>query len=103
MLLKEDIEYSNSADLEAISFNQKVFGGLEYSLLMLKTYDFIPSIRLGANMTPRNDRTGGLWANATGGIGLAYKNYVIDYAIKYNSEPDYGIGICHHIAFTFKK
>ena len=42
--LKEDIEYSNSEDLEAVSFNQKVFGGLEYSLLLLKAYNFIPSL-----------------------------------------------------------
>jgi hypothetical protein len=101
--LKEDIEYSDSEDLEAISFNQKVFGGLEYSLLILKAHHFTPSIRLGGYMTPRNDRTQGTWGNATGGIGLAYKNYVVDYAFKYNSRTDFGLGISHHIAFTFKR
>lgn len=100
VLAKKDIEYSDAANLDFRSMNLKVFEGVEYSLLLLK--DFTPSVRFGANMTPLNDRTS-TWANVTGGIGLGYKNYKVDYAVKYNTAPDYGLGMSHQIAFSIKR
>jgi hypothetical protein len=99
--MKKDIEYSDSENMTAREYNVKLFEGVEYSLLMVK--DFIPSIRVGANMSPMSDRDGGFYANATGGIGLVYKNYRLDYAVKYNTTADYGLGMFHQVSFIFMK
>ncbi|MBL8028850.1 MAG: hypothetical protein JNL74_20665 [Fibrobacteres bacterium] len=99
--MKKDIEYSNSETLEASEFIIKLFEGIEYSLLMVK--DIIPSARIGVNMSPLSDRDGGFYLNATGGIGITYKNYGLDYAVKYNTTSDYGLGMFHQVSFIFSK
>ena len=90
----------DQASLDFRQYNFKIFEGVEYSFLLSE--DFAPALRLGANMTPLNDRTS-LWANVTGGLGIAYKSFKLDYAVKYNTAQDYGLGMSHHIAFSLKR
>ncbi len=99
--VKNDIEYSDIDELEAMEYNLKFFEGAEYSLLAVK--DFVPSIRFGANMTPLTDRYGGKNINATGGIGLVYKNFRFDYAVKYSTLAEYGLGMSHQVSLILTK
>jgi hypothetical protein len=99
VLLKNDVEYTNAQSMDPAGLNLKLFEGVEYEV---KFSSFTTALRAGCNMTLLHDRTQ-MPLSATGGLGLGYRNCRIDYALDYNTNPDFSLGMQHHIAFSFKK
>jgi len=96
LLFKQEVEYSDNTTLEPVGLNIKGFGGLEYKFLFDQ---WQLALRLGANDILLSQRSG---LGITCGLGIGFKDYMLDYAFKYDTHPEEALGIAHRISFSYQ-
>jgi hypothetical protein len=91
---KENVEYDNSTD--GVDRNYKGFFGAEY---MFHQDEWTASARAGLNSGFINSRD---MMAYTGGVGIGYRGFNLEYAYQYNANTDVSLGQSHRVTFEVR-